>query len=128
MAKPELGTKRQCLSCGARFYDLNKDPVVCPKCSTPFQVTVLRGHSGNNTAVADDEEAERDLGAVEIVSLDDVAADEEGSAGASDGDDIEIDDEIPADDDEEVFLADDDEENDDVSDLIDGDINSEDES
>ena len=34
VAKPELGTKRLCGSCGAKFYDLNKDPIVCPKCGT----------------------------------------------------------------------------------------------
>ncbi|HLN40689.1 MAG TPA: TIGR02300 family protein, partial [Xanthobacteraceae bacterium] len=32
MAKPELGTKRLCASCSAKFYDLNKDPIHCPKC------------------------------------------------------------------------------------------------
>ena len=36
MAKPEWGTKRICPSCGTRYYDLTRDPVVCPKCSTPF--------------------------------------------------------------------------------------------
>ena len=34
MAKPELGTKRVCVSCSARFYDLTKAPAVCPKCGT----------------------------------------------------------------------------------------------
>ena len=34
MVKPELGTKRVCVSCGARFYDLNHQPAICPKCST----------------------------------------------------------------------------------------------
>ena len=34
MVKPELGTKRVCVSCGARFYDLTKQPAVCPKCGT----------------------------------------------------------------------------------------------
>src|SRR6266702_6191301 len=34
VAKPELGTKRQCGNCGAKFYDLQKDPIVCPKCAT----------------------------------------------------------------------------------------------
>jgi uncharacterized protein (TIGR02300 family) len=34
MAKPELGTKRVCVSCGTRFYDLTKAPAVCPKCGT----------------------------------------------------------------------------------------------
>src|SRR5271170_3725269 len=36
VAKPEWGTKRICPSCGARYYDLLRDPVICPKCSTPF--------------------------------------------------------------------------------------------
>ena len=30
--RPELGTKRTCQHCGARFYDLGRDPIVCPKC------------------------------------------------------------------------------------------------
>jgi hypothetical protein len=36
MAKPEWGTKRHCLHCGAAFYDLGKDPILCPKCGTQF--------------------------------------------------------------------------------------------
>ena len=34
MAKPEWGTKRTCQACGARFYDLQRDPIHCPKCGT----------------------------------------------------------------------------------------------
>ena len=34
MAKSELGTKRVCVACGARFYDLTKTPATCPKCGT----------------------------------------------------------------------------------------------
>jgi uncharacterized protein (TIGR02300 family) len=34
MAKPQLGLKRVCVSCGAKFYDLAKSPAVCPKCGT----------------------------------------------------------------------------------------------
>ena len=36
MAKPEWGTKRICPSCGTRYYDLLREPVICPKCATPF--------------------------------------------------------------------------------------------
>ena len=32
MVKANWGTKRTCQSCGARFYDLNKSPIKCPKC------------------------------------------------------------------------------------------------
>ena len=40
MAKPELGTKRLCASCGVKFYDLNKDPIYCPKCGAVYEVVV----------------------------------------------------------------------------------------
>ncbi len=36
MAKPNWGVKRMCQSCGARFYDLAKDPILCPKCGAEF--------------------------------------------------------------------------------------------
>ena len=32
MSRPELGHKFACVGCGARFYDLNRSPAVCPKC------------------------------------------------------------------------------------------------
>ena len=41
MANPEWGTKRICPSCGTRYYDLQRDPVVCPKCSTAFDPEAL---------------------------------------------------------------------------------------
>ena len=49
MAKPELGTKRVCVSCGARFYDLTRQPAVCPKCSTeqPAEQPRMRRVGGN---------------------------------------------------------------------------------
>ncbi|QGM94810.1 TIGR02300 family protein [Methylocystis rosea] len=43
MAKAELGVKRRCLTCATPFYDLNRLPIVCPKCAAAFQVVeVLR--------------------------------------------------------------------------------------
>ena len=49
MAKPELGTKRVCVSCGTKFYDLSKQPAICPKCSTeqPAEQPRLRRPAGN---------------------------------------------------------------------------------
>jgi uncharacterized protein (TIGR02300 family) len=49
MAKPELGTKRVCVSCSTRFYDLTKSPAVCPKCGTeqPVEQPRLRRAGGN---------------------------------------------------------------------------------
>jgi uncharacterized protein (TIGR02300 family) len=39
--KAERGTKRTCQNpdCGSRFYDLNRDPVVCPICETTYQIS-----------------------------------------------------------------------------------------
>src|SRR5262245_43664385 len=40
--KAERGTKRTCQNpeCGSRFYDLNRDPIVCPICHSAFQLAV----------------------------------------------------------------------------------------
>jgi len=38
VAKPEWGTKRTCLSCGAKFYDLMRSPILCPACGAEFDV------------------------------------------------------------------------------------------
>ncbi len=44
MDKAALGTKRVCPSCGVRFYDLGKLPVVCPKCGHTFDPeTMFKG-------------------------------------------------------------------------------------
>jgi hypothetical protein len=38
--KAERGTKRTCQNpeCGSRFYDLSRDPIVCPICQTVLQL------------------------------------------------------------------------------------------
>ena len=36
MVDPKFGTKRVCEACGDKFYDLNKNPVVCPLCGHSF--------------------------------------------------------------------------------------------
>ena len=41
LIKPDLGTKRVCPSCAARFYDLQKRPIECPKCAFTFEPEVL---------------------------------------------------------------------------------------
>ena len=41
MSKPEWGTKRLCQSCGARFYDLRRSPIECPKCGTIFDPELM---------------------------------------------------------------------------------------
>jgi len=40
--KAQRGTKRTCQNpeCESRFYDLNRDPITCPVCSTVYVITV----------------------------------------------------------------------------------------
>ena len=121
MAKPELGTKRQCQNCGTKFFDLGRDPIVCPKCGSVFQALPLARAARAAPAARDDGEVEADTAGAEIVSLEDAEAGEKTEAAAED--DIEIED-VPADD---TFLEEEEEESDDVADLIDGDIEDDEE-
>lgn len=53
MAKPEWGEKRTCLSCGAKFYDMLRSPIVCPSCEKEFvPVTSGRGSRAKAAAAA----------------------------------------------------------------------------
>ena len=38
MAKPDWGKKLTCPSCGARFYNLNKEPATRPKCEATVEI------------------------------------------------------------------------------------------
>ena len=38
MAKSDWGKKLTCQSCGARFYNLNKEPATCPKCEATVEI------------------------------------------------------------------------------------------
>ena len=117
MAKPELGAKRQCQHCGAKFFDLNKDPIVCPKCGTVFQGVVQRAERATAKEEEADEEAATAAG-VELVSLDEVEAHEEKGAEAA-IEDVEVEDDGAE---EDTFLEEEEEDDDDVTSLIDGDI------
>lgn len=122
MAKPELGTKRQCESCGAKFFDLNRDPIVCPKCGTTFQAAAMAPRA---RAAAEEDETEADQATPDTVSLEEAEdTDAKVAAVAVPDDDIDIGDDDATDD---TFLEEEEEENDDVSGLIDGDIESDDE-
>ena len=53
MAKPEWGLKRACRDCGKRFYDFNRDPIVCPGCQAVFDpLAMLRPRRARPAAVA----------------------------------------------------------------------------
>jgi uncharacterized protein (TIGR02300 family) len=140
VAKPELGTKRLCASCGAKFYDLNKYPIHCPKCGTVYEVApvVTRGGRPDAAAAAarpapEETPVAAEAPEVETVTLEE--ADAEASGGAAKkpatadaeagDDDVEIDESL--DDDDDTFIEEQEEEDADVTDIIGGDIENEEE-
>jgi uncharacterized protein (TIGR02300 family) len=122
VAKPELGIKRQCGNCGAKFYDLARSPILCPKCGTVYEVNVAPARrAAAKAAPVEEAEVVQPAGA-EVISLDEVAESEKKSASAKgtppdlDGDDDDVDTPDAAEDD--TFLEQEEEEPGDVSDLI----------
>ena len=126
MAKPELGAKHQCQNCATKFFDLNRDPILCPKCGAVFvPLPVARAPARASAAVVRDEgEVEPEAAGVEVVSLEEAEAGEKPEAASEDDVDTEIED-TPADD--NTFLEEEEEGDDDVADLIDGDIEDDEE-
>jgi uncharacterized protein (TIGR02300 family) len=136
MSKPARGTKRVCPSCRARFYDLNRTPIVCPVCQFIYQVTAppspsRRWQRAQPAEARKVEEQEADapvLKGPEIVSLEEA---EERTREVPIEDDEEIvgigDDraEFPAGDDENALLEEEEEGEADVSGIGGGDRNEE---
>jgi uncharacterized protein (TIGR02300 family) len=137
VAKPELGTKRLCAGCGAKYYDLNKDPITCPKCGTVYEVVVVaprgRPDAAAARAAAAAQAAEPDVPdpqEAEFVSLEEADAETEGGAkkvpaeGVEDVEDVEVE---GGDEDDATFIEETEEEDTDVSEIIGGDIEDEEE-
>jgi uncharacterized protein (TIGR02300 family) len=119
MARSELGTKRICPTTGKKFYDLNLDPVVSPYSGeivptsslTPF----ARGAApvvARKAPEADEDETETE--GPELVSLDEVEA-EDADTDADSVDALVVEDDGETVDDDTLVV---DEDDDDASDLI----------
>jgi len=120
VAKPELGAKRQCQSCATKFYDLNRYPILCPKCGAAFHVAPIARAPGR----ASDNEAELEKEGPDTISLDEVEENENKAEAIDTDEDVEIDDAGGEDD---TFLEEEEGEEDDVAGLIDGDIETDEE-
>ncbi|MGF1651077.1 MAG: TIGR02300 family protein [Hyphomicrobiaceae bacterium] len=76
------GTKRTCQNtqCGARFYDLNRDPIACPICGTVYHIASAPIMRRDAPVIAakpvDDVEAKpASEDEVDIISLEDAEVD-----------------------------------------------------
>jgi uncharacterized protein (TIGR02300 family) len=134
VAKPELGTKRLCGGCGAKFYDLSKDPIVCPKCSTVFVIAPVVSRSRPQEAAkaavapvvapvaAKEPEVETvEPEGAEFVSLEEADAEATGKKKPEGdvpdtGEDVEVEDDESMDD--AVFIEEQEEGDPDVTDII----------
>jgi uncharacterized protein (TIGR02300 family) len=135
VAKPELGIKRLCGNCGAKYYDLNKDPITCPKCSTVFELAPVaaRARPEPVAAVAKAPVAEEavvpETQEAEFVSLEEADAEAKGTKQAPaevadvEDEDVEMDESL----DDATFIEETEEEDADVTDIIGGDIENEEE-
>jgi uncharacterized protein (TIGR02300 family) len=116
MTKPELGTKRLCASCGARFYDLLHSPITCPKCSTVLATPDVSSSRVRKATREPEREFERpaETGA-QFASPKDAGGEADGEEEASVL--SEADDDDDEDLDGAVLLEDSDEEDGDVADV-----------
>ena len=79
MAKVDLGEKRVCPECEAKFYDLAKNPATCPMCQHSFDPAELEAkpilpmaplEPEEEVVVADDEDVDEDDAAAKELELD----------------------------------------------------------
>jgi uncharacterized protein (TIGR02300 family) len=133
VAKPELGTKRLCANCGAKFYDLNKDPIVCPKCHTALVVSATPPPRARPDAAArapaprqEEEVVVPETPEAEFVSLEEADAEAQGSKkegeAAEGAEEVEIEDEGM----DDTFIEEQEEGDEDVTDII-GEVEDEEE-
>ena len=114
MSKPAKGTKRVCASCGARFYDLSRTPIICPACQAVYQVAPPPSRRGGERAAVQEAKpvpvpvAVAPLRATPaIVSLEEVDEADEAVVIAEEEEIVDLGDdevEVPAAGDEDAFL------------------------
>jgi uncharacterized protein (TIGR02300 family) len=119
VTKPELGAKRLCASCGARFYDLLHSPVTCPKCGMVLATPDVNS-SRNRTKPTREPAREFPRPISETSGA--LFAPPKDSSGEADGEEEagvlpEVDDDDDKDLDGAVLIEDSDQEDDDVADV-----------
>jgi uncharacterized protein (TIGR02300 family) len=135
VAKPELGTKRVCPDTGRKFYDLNKDPVISPYTGkvVPVEVATTRARPEPVVAAPQrppaEEPAAPEPQEAEFVSLEDAEAESQGAKGTVETTEPDIEEDVEMDEslDDATFIEEQEEEDADVTDIIGGDIEDEEE-
>ena len=98
MAKPELGTKRVCVACGAKFYDLTRTPAVCPKCGVEQPAEAPRGRRAAGNVAEDKRPKKPVVPGLEEADIEvEVVADDDDEDVLEDTSDLEEDDTLGGD-------------------------------
>ena len=90
MSKTKLGIKRRCGSCGTKFYDFNKSPIICPSCEAKFDhEQLLKSRRGRVAAKTEAAESEAVAENVELIADDDQTSEVQNEADElADGDEF----------------------------------------
>jgi uncharacterized protein (TIGR02300 family) len=112
------GTKRACQSCGGKFYDLNRFPIVCPMCEAVFQQEERGKIAPSGNALDEDDEVI--IRPAEVVAPLATVNSDSDIPDLEDAElvDLEDDDDLKDDSDETFIEDDDDDSGDDVSGLL----------
>lgn len=97
MVKPEWGIKRLCQSCGARYYDFQKTPIVCPSCGTTFDSeAVLKSRRARPLPADDVKPKARKVVAEEVEEVEEEEEEEEEELDEAEAveEDLEEEDEV----------------------------------
>ena len=99
MAKAELGIKRLCGSCGMRFYDFKRSPILCPGCSSEIDPSrIVKSRKSVSASKASEKVVELDDDALDIID-DDELDDQANVNNKPEDDDLDFDgDDMDADD------------------------------
>lgn len=123
--KAERGTKRTCQNpeCGSRFYDLNRNPIVCPICESVYELAMSA-----NLAAAEEKAARKPAKKPAFVPPEAAKAD----AAEGEGEDLvviegEEEEATAGAEDDETFLEEEEEDGSDMSNIIGGPVDDKDE-
>lgn len=91
MAKESWGKKRTCPKCDTRFYDLKKDPLLCPNCGHTFSLESIMEVFKKNTKETTSKKNTPESTSTEIdgIEADDIILDEDLEEEANANVDIE---------------------------------------
>ena len=91
MVKESWGKKRTCPKCDTRFYDLNKDPLICPNCEHSFSLESIMEVFKKSTKETPTKKSSEQTSntEMEVIEAEDIILDEDLDDNANSSMDLE---------------------------------------